>query len=74
MTTQPEAMLEYNLIQQLIGLGYSAIKVQNEAALLSNLKRQLEALNQENYTAKEFDAILNHLAKGNVFEKSKTLR
>jgi hypothetical protein len=27
---------------------------------------------QNYFTAKEFDAILNHLAKGTVFEKAKT--
>jgi type I restriction enzyme R subunit len=74
MTKQPEALLEYNLIQQLVGLNYTAVKVQDGAALLSNLKSQLEAFNKASYTDKEFDAILNHLAKGNVFEKAKTLR
>ena len=40
----------------------------------SNLKSQLEVFNETTFTAKEFDAVLNHLAKGNVFEKAKTLR
>ncbi|WP_026810723.1 type I restriction endonuclease subunit R [Arenibacter latericius] len=74
MTTQPEANLENNLIQQLVGLGYTSVKVQDGDALLSNLKSQLEAFNKTSYTDKEFDGILNHLAKGNVFEKAKTLR
>jgi len=74
MTKQPEALLEYNLIQQLVGLNYTAVKVQDGAALVSNLKAQLEAFNKASYTDKEFDAILNHLAKGNVFEKAKTMR
>ncbi len=74
MTTQPEAILEHSLIQQLIGLGYTAVKVQDGAALVNNLKEQLEAFNKATYSNKEFDAILNHLAKGNVFEKAKTLR
>ena len=43
-------------------------------ALVSNLKSQLEVFNQTTFTTKEFDAILNHLEKGNVFEKAKTLR
>ena len=64
MTKQPEALLEYNLIQQLIGLNYTAVKVQDGDALVSNLKAQLEAFNKASYTDKEFDAILNHLAKG----------
>jgi hypothetical protein len=30
------------------------------------------SFNKTTFTAKEFDAILNHLAKGTVFEKAKT--
>ncbi|TXE15708.1 type I restriction endonuclease subunit R [Psychroserpens burtonensis] len=74
MTKQPEALLEHNLIQQLVGLGYTAVKVQDGDALVSNLKSQLEVFNKASYSDKEFDGILNHLAKGNVFEKAKTLR
>src|SRR5680860_840300 len=74
MTRQAEAILELNLIQQLIGLGYKSVKVQDGEALDSNLKAQLESFNTASYSDKEFDAILNHLAKGNVFEKAKTLR
>ena len=74
MTKQPYALLEQYLIKQLNSLGYTSVKVQNGDALLFNLKSQLEAFNRANYSDKEFDAILNHLAKGNVFEKAKTLR
>ncbi|OUR90918.1 deoxyribonuclease HsdR [Flavobacteriales bacterium 34_180_T64] len=71
---QSEATLENNLIKQLTGLGYSAVKIPDGDALVSNLKTQLETFNNNTYTDKEFGAILNHLAKGNVFEKAKTLR
>ncbi|WP_020536133.1 type I restriction endonuclease subunit R [Lewinella cohaerens] len=74
MSHQPEALLEHHLIQQLIGLGYAAVKVRDGDALVANLKAQLEAFNKTTYSDKAFDAILNHLAKGNVFEKAKTLR
>lgn len=74
MSHQSEATLENNLIKQLIGLNYSSIKIQDGYALVSNLKRQLEVFNETTFTTKEFDAVLNHLAKGNVFEKAKTLR
>jgi type I restriction enzyme, R subunit len=74
MSHQSEAVLENNLIKQLIGLHYSVVKIQYGDALVSNLKSQLEIFNQTTFTVKEFDAILNHLAKGNVFEKAKTLR
>ena len=42
--------------------------------MVSNFQSQLEIFNETTFTAKKFDAILNHLAKGNVFEKAKTLR
>jgi len=74
MSHQSELTLENNLIKQLIGLGYQSVKVMDGDALVSNLKTQLEAFNKATYTAKEFDGILNHLAKGNVFQKAKTLR
>ena len=74
MSHQSEAILENNLIKQLVQLGYSSTKVVDGDALVSNLKSQLEVFNNVSYTDKEFDGILNHLAKGNVFEKAKTLR
>jgi len=74
MSHQSEAILENNLIKQLVQLGYASAKVMDGDALVSNLKTQLEAFNKTSYTAKEFDGILNHLAKGNVFQKAKTLR
>ena len=74
MSHQSEATLENNLIKQLIGLNYASVKIQDGDALVSNLKSQLEVFNETTFTNKEFDAVLNHLAKGNVFEKAKTLR
>jgi type I restriction enzyme R subunit len=50
------------------------VPVHDGDTLLANLKSQLERFNKTSFTAKEFDAVLNHLAKGNVFEKAKTLR
>lgn len=74
MSHQSEAILENNLIKQLLSLGYESIQIQDGEALVANLKRQLELFNETTFTSKEFEAILNHLAKGNVFEKAKTLR
>lgn len=71
---QSEAILEKSLIQQLVGLGYAFVKIHDGEAFLSNLKTQVESFNKTTFTQKEFEAILNHLAKGSVFEKSKTLR
>jgi type I restriction enzyme R subunit len=74
MTIQAEVILENNLIKQLLEMGYASAKIPDGNALVSNLKSQLEAFNSTSYSAKEFDGILNHLAKGNVFQKAKTLR
>ena len=73
MSHQSEAILENNLIKQLVSLGYESTKVMDGDALVSCLNSQLEACNKATYTDKEFDGIRNHLAKGNVLEKAKTL-
>jgi type I restriction enzyme R subunit len=74
MTTQPEQVLENNLISQLVALGHKAIVIKTEADLLSNLKSQLEKHNKTTFTVSEFDRIVIHLSKGNIFDKAKTLR
>ncbi|MFC4269299.1 type I restriction endonuclease subunit R [Polaribacter marinivivus] len=74
MTKQSELQLENKLIKQLMGLGYQNITILDGVSLVANLKSQLEEFNQLNFSDKEFKKILNHLEKGNVFEKSKTLR
>lgn len=74
MSRQSEYQLELDLVEQLKGLDYSFVKVTNEEELLGNLKTQLEAFNGHTYTDQEFEQILNHLGKGNVFEKARTLR
>ncbi len=71
---QSEAILESNLIKQLIGLGYASVRISDGDAFVTNLQSQLADFNHTTFTTKEFSAILNHLAKGNVFEKAKTLR
>jgi len=71
---QSEAELEAQLIQQLVGLDYARVQIADEAGVLSNLKDQLGTFNATTFSEREFDIILNHLAKGNVFEKAKTLR
>ena len=74
MSTQPEAVLEYNLIQQLSGQGYDSVTLLDEKALLDNLKGQLEKHNGLVFTENEFAKVLNHLGKGTIFERAKTLR
>ncbi|CAM1348415.1 type I restriction endonuclease subunit R [Tenacibaculum crassostreae] len=74
MTTQPEQVLENNLISQLISLGHKSVVIKTEDDLLSNLKTQLEKHNKTTFTASEFERIVIHLSKGNIFDKAKTLR
>lgn len=79
MSVQPEAILEDNLIAQLSKQGFEAVSINDEVALLANLKAQLEKLNKQQLSGSflsgnEFKQVLNHLSKGTTFEKAKTLR
>ncbi|PCJ22830.1 MAG: deoxyribonuclease HsdR [Flavobacteriales bacterium] len=74
MTTQPEAILEDNLVKQLQELGYAKVVIKDEADLVANLKKQLEKHNNKTLSDKEFKQVLNHLSKGNIYAKAQTLR
>ncbi|MDH5609848.1 MAG: type I restriction endonuclease subunit R [Cyclobacteriaceae bacterium] len=74
MTTQPEAILEDNLVRQLESLGYARVTIKDEDDLIANLKTQLEKHNQRSLSDTEFRQVLNTLSKGNIYEKAKTLR
>ncbi|MCR9171095.1 MAG: type I restriction endonuclease subunit R [bacterium] len=74
MTTQPESILEENLVKQLVDLGYSRIKINDEDDLVSNLKNQLEKHNKKTLSQSEFEQILNALSKGNIYQKAQILR
>ncbi len=74
MSTESEQTLENNLIQQLVSQGFDRVSIETESELLANLKRQLEKHNKTDFTDNEFSKILNHLNKGNVFERAATLR
>jgi type I restriction enzyme R subunit len=75
MTTQSEYALEAALITQLTGMAYARVVIEDEAAMLANLKRQLETHNQGiQFTEAEFERVLNHLNTGSVFERAKILR
>jgi type I restriction enzyme R subunit len=73
-TTQSEAALEEQLIQQLTTLGYARVSLPDEAALFANLRQQLETHNGLTLSDTEFQRVLNHLDKGNVFDRARTLR
>ena len=72
--TQTEAQLEESLVERLTGLGYARVAIRNSAELLANLKRQLEKHNAVVLSDAEFERVLNHLDKGNVFDRAKVLR
>jgi len=74
MAKQPEQILEEQLVAQLQRLGYGLVQLKDEAALIGNLKQQLEKHNNTQFSKTEFEKVLNILSKGSVFEKAKTLR
>lgn len=71
---QSELELENTLVTQLNRLGFPSVTLPDAAALEINLKAQLEKFNETTFTDNEFSRILNHLKKGDRFEKSKILR
>jgi type I restriction enzyme R subunit len=73
--TQPEQVLEDEMVAQLIGQGYTRAAVTDEASMLANLKAQLEAFNGVTLTGGEFTKVLHHLNKqSGVFNKAHILR
>jgi type I restriction enzyme R subunit len=74
MTTQSEQQLESALVAQLETLGWEKVTIADEDGLLVNLKSQLEKHNKMLLSDPEFRQVLNKLARGNIFEKAKTLR
>jgi type I restriction enzyme, R subunit len=74
MTHQSEQILENNLVEQLTKLRYDFVSIADEDSMLLNLKTQLEGFNKTVFSDREFKQILNHLSKGNVFERAKILR
>ena len=74
MPPQTESQLENALMQQLNGLGFSSVTIEDTKALESNLRSQLEHFNTTQFSEAEFLRILNHLKKGDRFAKAKSLR
>lgn len=74
MTTQSEQALENSLIAQLEGLKYERVTIADEAALIANLWQQIEKHNGVKLSDREFAKVLNHLEKGSIYERAKTLR
>ncbi len=74
MTTQPEALLEAELVNQLRSMGYGYVAIQGDASLLANLQAQLGAFNGTTFTQRDMTRILNYLHGGTLYERSKQLR
>lgn len=74
MCIESEAQLEQSLINDLLIDGYELVNVKNEKALLVNLKEQIEKHNELTLSDEDFKLILNHLSRGNSFEKANKLR
>lgn len=74
MNHQSEQQLENELIEQLGGLGFESVSIEDGDALVANLRAQLEKFNETKFSDAEFARILNHLNKGDRFAKAKTLR
>lgn len=77
--TQSEAQMEAELLTRLKGLGYAPVTLPDATAMKANLRAQLNRQNEEVLKGTplsdgEFAKILNHLEKGNVFDKAETLR
>lgn len=74
MPHQSEQQLEKTLINQLGRLGFLSVEIEDDDALVKNLRLQLEKFNKTSFSDVEFEKIMNHLNKGDRFYKAKTLR
>jgi type I restriction enzyme R subunit len=74
MSTQSEQALENKLVKQLVKMKYERVNIPDEFVLLANLKKQIEKHNNISLSENEFERVLNHLDKGNVFDRAKILR
>jgi len=74
---QSEAQLEQSFIEQLQRQAYEYLPIHNEAELIDNLKKQLEALNQIAFSAAEWKQFFQeHLAAANqgIAEKTRHIQ
>ncbi|MEH7883804.1 type I restriction endonuclease subunit R [Bacillus sp. JJ1609] len=79
MAYQPEAALEKNLHNQLVNLGYKAVKIADYDALLANFKEQLNTFNEHKLngqplTDREFKRILTLIEGKSIYDSAKILR
>ncbi|QBG35088.1 type I restriction endonuclease subunit R [Litorilituus sediminis] len=74
MAYQSEQELENKLVAQLVKDNFEKAIITDVNSLRANLKKQLSKLNGFDISDNELKQIRNALAKGNVFDKAKTLR
>ena len=74
---QSEAMLEDAFIKQLQEQGYEYLAINDEKALIANLRKQLEKLNDHKFSDPDWEAFFRvHLANQNdgILEKTNTIQ
>ena len=74
---QSEAALEREFIQMLTQQGYEYLQIHQEADLIANLRRQLEALNDYQFTDSEWEQFFNNaIANPNehIVEKTRKIQ
>ena len=74
---QSEAMLEDAFIKQLQEQGYEYLPINDEKALIANLRKQLEKLNDHKFSDPDWEAFFRvHLANQNdgILEKTNTIQ
>ena len=74
---QSEAMLEDAFIKQLQEQGYEYLQIKDEKALITNLRHQLEKLNNHHFSDEDWEAFFRiHLANQNdgIVEKTNTIQ
>lgn len=72
-----EAALEQAFIKMLEGQGYEYVTIHSADALIDNLRRQLERLNQYSFTDKEWDSFFKYkIANHNdgIVEKTRKIQ
>lgn len=74
MTTQSEQILENGLMDTLAKMNYKQISLEDDAAVVSNFRTQLEIHNKIELSDEEFARIMVHLESGSVFDKATKLR
>jgi len=74
---QSEAALEKDFINRLCGQGYEYINIINESALIANLRRQLELLNNFTFSDAEWDRFFTQNIAGaneGIVEKTRKIQ